>query len=199
MRRSHSVPAESQSSSESCMPVLLTSRADALRWIGDKISISASEGQRSARRRSSPPMAGRTSEFLGIGGGRFECSSFLELMLSRGVAWLRRRHGVASRAASCRPQGGQRSFTPSLLSINGPSMDLERDLWLTRQAIGPPVHRGAGFRGRTCAALQMTRRIRALENGSAALRKPSPFGLDLQSFLDVLHRHVGFSSVALEH
>jgi len=81
MRRSHNVPAESQSSSESWMPVLLTSRAEAIPWIGDKISISASEGRRCARRRSSPPTAVRTSEFFPIGGGGFECLGFLELML----------------------------------------------------------------------------------------------------------------------
>ncbi len=40
---SHNVPAKSHSSSESCMPVALTSMADAVFRIGDKISISASD------------------------------------------------------------------------------------------------------------------------------------------------------------
>jgi len=83
MRRSHTVPAESQWSSESCMPVLLTSRADAICWMGDKISTSASECHRSARRRSSSPAAGRTSESLGIGGSRFERLRSLEFILAK--------------------------------------------------------------------------------------------------------------------
>ena len=82
MRRSHTVPAESQWSSESCMPVWLTLRAEATCWMGDKISTSASESHRSARRRSCSPAAGRTSELLGIGGGPFEGLRFLEFILS---------------------------------------------------------------------------------------------------------------------
>lgn len=81
MRRSHTVPAASQWSSESCMPVLLTSTAEATCWIGDKMSTSASESHRSARRRSSLAAAGRTSELLGIGGGLFEGLRLLEFML----------------------------------------------------------------------------------------------------------------------
>lgn len=80
MRRSHMVPAESHSRNEIWIPVLLTSRADAVCWIGDAISISASEGQRSARRRSVSRAAGRTSDFWDVGGASAGCFDFLELI-----------------------------------------------------------------------------------------------------------------------
>lgn len=81
MRRSHAVFAESQWSSDSSMPVLLTSTTDATCGIGDKISTLESECDRVARRRSSSPAVGRTSHCLPVGGDRFECLRFLELML----------------------------------------------------------------------------------------------------------------------
>jgi hypothetical protein len=76
------VPAESQSSSETCMPVLLTSRAEAVCWIGDKISTSASEGRRSARRRSFSRAVRRTADSFDVGGDP-GCLVFPELMSCR--------------------------------------------------------------------------------------------------------------------
>ena len=81
MRRSQTVPLESQWSSETCMPVLLTSTADATCWMGDRISTSASESDRPARRRSSSPLAWRTSEFFPLEGGSFECLPFSEFFM----------------------------------------------------------------------------------------------------------------------
>jgi hypothetical protein len=54
--------------------------ADAIFWTGDKISISASEDQRSARRRSFPPIAGRTSDSVLVRGGTLERLGFSEVM-----------------------------------------------------------------------------------------------------------------------